>query len=141
MLKIPRTWNRPEVVRNLTISDLVGQTIIQINETGRYQDQLEFILEDGRAFVWYHEQDCCESVSIEDITGDLDDLTGSPILRAEERTNRGDADYTSQTWTFYEFATIKGSVTVRWLGESNGYYSESVDLCVLTKEEVDNQTD
>lgn len=65
---------------------------------------------------------------------------------AEETTNSGNGqkeydDFTGEngldskreymdswTWTFYRFATVKGYVTVRWLGESNGYYSESVSL-------------
>ena len=103
------------------------------------EDQLIFSCENGRKCIFYHAQDCCEGVRIEDICGDLSNLVGAPLLRAEERTNNDEtpdgivcpATDDSYTWTFYEFATIKGSVTVRWLGESNGYYSESVSLQVV----------
>lgn len=92
-------------------------------------DGNEIIFENDEVrFVLYHEQDCCESVWIEDICGDLSDLEGTPILRCEQVDYDGAAlgEYDeSFTWTFYKFATIKGSVDVRFYGTSNGYYSES----------------
>lgn len=94
-------------------------------------DTIIFI-NDKEAYVFYHLQNCCELVEIDDVCGNLSDLEGTPLLKAEEVTNalntpRDEWD-DSFTWTFYKFATIKGYVDIRWYGTSNGYYSESVDL-------------
>jgi len=112
------------------IKEMVGQTFTRVESfKGGYSEQIVFTKEDGTMYSFYHDQDCCESVTIEDICGELDDLVGSPLLIASERTNHeSNNEYESCTWTFYEFATIKGSVTVRWFGESNGYYGEEVSL-------------
>ncbi len=119
------------------ISTLIGLTMAKVEvKTNSDGDDVELIFTstDGRVFKFYHEQDCCEQVYIESIVGDLNDLVGSPIVIADESSNDHDPDgdaelgYYHGTWTFYKFATIKGYVDVRWLGESNGYYSESVDF-------------
>lgn len=95
-------------------------------------DQIDFTDFEGHSYRMYHNQDCCESVFVEDVVGDIDNIIGSPILMAEEVASKNDpplSDYEeSYTWTYYKLATIKGSVTIRWYGSSNGYYSESVNF-------------
>jgi hypothetical protein len=123
-------------VGTTTFANMVGVTMASI--VGKLGDeQMEFVAVDGRRFVFWYEEDCCGSCSVEDACGDLANLVGSPIVTAEEVCNYApwsppwevDKDLwtpESFTWTFYRFATAKGTMTVRWLGESNGYYSESV---------------
>lgn len=120
-------WNEPSP----NIADLIGKTFNAVTQDG---EEMRFLMEDGTGYLFHHHSNCCEQVGIEDIEGDLTDLIGSPITMAEE-INSDDApapeNAYSYTWTFYKFATVKGYVTVRWLGESNGYYSESVNFCRL----------
>ena len=122
------------MIKNLPI---LGKTLSKIYVDKESPDPtISFITTDGKQYKMMHVQDCCESVVINDICGDLDDLIGSPLLIAEEASSREPLKDSARsedvpesfTWTFYRFATIKGYVDIRWFGESNGYYSESVDF-------------
>lgn len=116
----------------MDISELVGKTLTHVTLATQGDSLIEFTADTGERFRMYHSQDCCESVSIDDIEGDLADLIGSPIVLAEEASDCPEPDAPeyadSYTWTFYRIATAKGFVVIRWFGESNGYYSESVDF-------------
>lgn len=115
-------------------SALQGLTLTSVQQVD--DEEIRFIASDGSEYRMFHYNSCCESVTIESIVGDISDLIGNPILVAEEATSEGVnppevtvPDYQdSFTWTFYKLATIKGYVDIRWYGESNGYYSESVDF-------------
>ena len=116
------------------MAQMLGKTFVKV--TGSVDsDEMRFETAQGERFMFAHQQDCCERVDINDIVGDLQDLVGEPLLLAEEVQGEtpldfNEREYESVTWTFYKFATRKGYVDVRWLGESNGYYSEGVDLFV-----------
>ena len=119
---------------NVEITDFLGRTFINI-EKDDDDESIIFTAVTGEKWKMHHYQDCCESVSIESIVGDLSDLIGSPILKAEEaissdaQPDQVVSEYEdSFTWTFYKLATIKGYVDIRWYGSSNGYYSESVSI-------------
>jgi hypothetical protein len=114
------------------IEELIGKILINIDNES---DEIVFHTEAGEIWRMNHCQDCCESVTVEDICGDLEDLLNTPIVQAFEKTNSDEnppgvtLEYQdSFTWTFYTLATIKGTVTIRWYGESNGYYSEEVSV-------------
>jgi hypothetical protein len=120
------------VINEIGISELVGKTITAIERT---EDEIKFVTSEGEIFKMYHDQDCCEFVYIESVTGDLENLIGTPILKAEESessefppVDEHEWESDSYTWTFYKLATVKGWVDIRWYGTSNGYYSESVSF-------------
>jgi len=105
-----------------------NKTIESIHVNREDEHRITFTFSDGEVWEMYHLQDCCEVVQIESIVGDLKHLINSPLLIAEERTRHTEDGGGSETWTFYELATVWGSVTIRWHGESNGYYSERVEF-------------
>jgi hypothetical protein len=116
---------------NTTIEALIGKTLTSISVN---EDEIIFTCDNGEKYLMTHYQNCCESVTVEDIVGDINDLLNSPILIAREDTSNDNPEgFTKEyqdsfTWTFYNIATARGHVTIRWYGESNGYYSESVDF-------------
>ncbi len=107
-------------------------TQVKINENG---DEIEFLFADSSKYVMFHYQDCCESVSIYDQQGKPSDLFYDVLVEAKEETSSDWPDDVkeqeygdSYTWTIYTFATEKAKWVVRWLGTSNGYYSESIQI-------------
>lgn len=107
---------------------LIGKTCLHAEQHG--EEQISMIFSDGSLAVMYHPQQCCESVTIEDVNGDLSDLIGTPLLVAEERSQDDPDAGESGTWTFYCLRTIKGSIDIRWYGVSNGYYGEEAMIAV-----------
>lgn len=131
-----------------TIELLQGKTFNRVYEgiiKNGYSDgnpAIYFIHDDPKqSVIMYHDQDCCEMVSIDDINGELGVLAGVPIILAEtawtgdipDGLDQGRYEYDdSECWTFYRFRTEKGDVDIRWYGASNGYYSESVEVKLLS---------
>ena len=113
------------------MSEFVWKTFTEIRgmESGSYEVHFKTR---SATYRMYHEPDCCESVYLDDVCGDPSGLIGTPILGAYYGDSSGvkaksESDE-SFTWTFYRFATIKGTVTLKWYGTSNGYYSECVNI-------------
>lgn len=108
-------------IKGMTFKD------VYLDEESFDNDAIVFVADD-ETYVLTHEQDCCEDVHIESIDGYLKDLASKPLLMAEEAYKEGESNDWGSTWSFYKFATTEGYVTIRFFGESNGYYSETAKL-------------
>jgi len=89
--------------------------------------QITFSCKSGKVFRMFHDNECCEHVIVEDVIGDVEDIINNiPINLAEEVSSEEPykPDDDSYTWTFYRIQAGGCVVTLRWLGTSNGYYSE-----------------
>lgn len=121
------------------ITELIGKVITDIKFTDKeILIEIDDFNENCVYYLFKHEQDCCEQVWLDDISGYLDDIIERPILKAEERISKDEVYPKSKrldssvTWTFYTIATFNGYVDLRWVGTSNGYYSESISIYKLT---------
>lgn len=116
----------PSPFAEAPLEELLGKTMLSVTQSGN--EAIDFVAVTGERWQMSYEPDCCAQCSIEDVIGDLQDLVGIPIAMAEESANKDNSkpdEGESFTWTFYKFATVKGYVTIRWYGSSNGYYSET----------------
>jgi hypothetical protein len=117
----------------MEFSELIGKHLTSVTGLDRGSSAIKFNTSDGEEYVMEHYQDCCEHVAVEDICGDVNDLQDATVLSASEdssqdTTVRDEYDDGISLWTFYNIATNKGHVTIRWYGSSNGYYGVGVSF-------------
>jgi hypothetical protein len=121
---------------NHDISELNGRHIVSVTGLEPESERVTIECADGSVWTMKHISDCCESVSVVDVVGDVADLQDATVIesRCEENSESHPEGHKPEycddsfTWTFYVIQTNKGAVTIRWLGQSNGYYSESIDF-------------
>jgi hypothetical protein len=118
--------------RHVEFSDLVGEVLDAV-DIDKEENQILLTTRSGRKFLVYHEQDCCEMVAISDQDGSFDKLIGKPLIEARDIAvdTSEEAIDSSQTTTTLVFRVDDQTVVSRWIGDSNGYYSESVDIAEL----------
>lgn len=109
---------------------LKGGTLVSIVGAEVGKDEVTFKTKSGRTFRMFHSQDCCETVKISRVSSIYcSDGNGIEVTEAEEKIEHNIPASESATRT--TFIVNKGTYSgffIEWIGESNGYYSESVSF-------------
>jgi len=125
----------------ITKKDLFMRRIVSIEGLTKDSEKVTLTFENGDYIEQYHHQDCCESVTVAQVDGNVEKHIGATILEIQEKVLGKDGLSDNQlpeyceslTATFYTMKTSKGYLDWRWYGESNGYYSESVECELKTR--------
>jgi hypothetical protein len=119
----------------IEFSTLKGEVLTDVDIDAKGESIL-LTTQSGKVFRIDHEQDCCEHVCICDTQGNFHDIIGKVIVEASHiEKDKGDPppEYPdSWTRTDFVFKTDDATVISKWIGESNGYYSESVRMIDVT---------
>ncbi len=115
----------------LTINRFHGQTITAIDVAKVGSEKVIFTLESGDRIRMYHAKDCCETVQVRDLSPAFMSLVGQKINVVRELVEPGDKgeyDDSSTCSTYW----LNGEF-IKWVGESNGYYNETVAIDLMNK--------
>jgi len=122
----------------IEVGAIVGEVLTHV-DTNEHGDEILLTTASGKTIKIFHSQDCCETVSIEGTDGAWHDLFGKVIVEAtqsEWSDQEPKPNEYSESWTRTELKFRSDDTTVisRWIGESNGYYSEGVSIEDVTKD-------
>ena len=122
----------------MKIKNKGSETLVRHKFDVKYSDEsftvYVYVVSDGTIFTLLHQQDCCEHVRVYGSVGNIDDVINVEVIDAEDTNPMDNPNapdykiYDSATWTQFRIVTNKGTFEIWWLGESNGYYSESVSV-------------
>jgi len=114
--------------------ELKGKTITSIRGINSDDSDTIITTSDGSIYTLTHIQDCCEHVRVYGSVGNIDDVLNEEVIAAEDTNPMDNPNapdykyYESATWSQFRIVTNKGTFEIWWLGESNGYYSETVSV-------------
>lgn len=102
--------------------------MIKIIKAYQDNDEVTMELEDGRVVKLRHDQECCESVHLESYSRHISEVIGEELIGIDSEEKGIEVGCDHRTETTITIETSGGIVTQLWVGESNGYYGEGVDL-------------
>ena len=148
----------------ISVPSVINKIIYRVEGLHDYSDSVRLFFEDSdKGLEILHMYDCSETVEIIDVVGDVEDLIGAPVVDVSIISSPEHPDFIALlnqnpeaankpyelndtknadeevSWSFTKIRTTKGEVSLRWLGHSNGWYSEIPAFALFNAEEKNDE--